>query len=231
MAPSLATRTSTTRTSTTLPAYGGDAHTYDARTTAFAYWRRRLVELVPADPGATVVDIGCGTGLCLDALRERVGPRGTVIGVDASADMLELAAERVAQEGWENVRLVRTSAEDFELPALADHVVFCAVHDVMQSEVALANAMRQVRPGGTVVAGGGKWAPDYAFALNVVIRATHAPFVGDFAGFDRPWARLADHVEDLEVREVAMGGGYLATGRVPRREPDPGQDARGSSPS
>ncbi|MHA6794404.1 hypothetical protein ACVGVM_12985 [Pseudonocardia bannensis] len=44
--------------------------------------------------------------------------------------------------------------------------------------------------------------------------ALHAPYVRDFTGFDRPWAHLADRVSDLDVREVAMGGGYLASGRV-----------------
>jgi hypothetical protein len=41
-----------------------------------------------------------------------------------------------------------------------------------------------------------------------------APYVSDFAGFDRPWALLADRVPDLAVEEVAMGGGHLAAGNV-----------------
>lgn len=45
----------------------------------------------------------------------------------------------------------------------------------------------------------------------------HPPHVRDFAGFDRPWARLADLVPDLAVRELAMGAGSVADGRLPRQ--------------
>jgi hypothetical protein len=46
------------------------------------------------------------------------------------------------------------------------------------------------------------------------VLATHAPFVRDFAGFSRPWALLAERVPGLMVQEVALGAGYLASGRV-----------------
>jgi ubiquinone/menaquinone biosynthesis C-methylase UbiE len=200
-----------------LPAYRSHAHDYDVRTSAFQYWRSRIVDLVPKDPGATVIDVGCGTGLCFEALRSRIGPCGTLIGVDQSADMLTLASERVAAAGWDDVQLIQASAENVVLPAIADHVVFCAVHDVLRSDAALTNILRQSRSSGTVVAGGGKFASDYAVLFNALIRTTHEPYVVDFSGFDRPWSRLANHVDDLRVSEVAMGGGFLATGRVPRR--------------
>ncbi|MFE7122874.1 class I SAM-dependent methyltransferase [Streptomyces sp. NPDC057617] len=42
-------------------------------------------------PGDTVLDAGCGTGRALPPLREAVGPRGTVLGVDLTPEMLEQA--------------------------------------------------------------------------------------------------------------------------------------------
>ena len=41
--------------------------------------------------GDTVLDIGFGTGLYLPLHREKVGPTGTIIGVDASRQMLQIA--------------------------------------------------------------------------------------------------------------------------------------------
>jgi len=41
--------------------------------------------------------------------------------------------------------------------------------------------------------------------------------VHDFAGFDRPWGHLEPRLSRLRVQEVAMGGGYLASGTVPPR--------------
>ncbi|MGW2055649.1 class I SAM-dependent methyltransferase [Streptomyces sp. NPDC001840] len=42
-------------------------------------------------PGDTVLDAGCGTGRALPPLRKAVGPRGTVLGVDLTPEMLEQA--------------------------------------------------------------------------------------------------------------------------------------------
>lgn len=196
------------------PAYSVAARAYDTLTNPFEPWRRRLVEQLALRAGDTVVDAGCGTGLCLPGLRAGVGPTGTVLGVDPAPAMLEQARARVRAAGWANVRLFGEPAGTVRLPGPADHALFCAVHDVLQSDTALDNVLSQVRSGGTVSAGGGKWAPLW-LALNAGIAALHAPFVRDFTGFDRPWAKLAERLVDLRVREVALGAGYLAWGRVP----------------
>jgi len=200
-------------------AYARDAAAYDRRTSAFTRYRRKVVDALPLRPGDTVIDAGCGTGLCFAELQERIGPDGVVVGVDAAPEMLEVAAERVAAAGWSNVVLTCDPLEAAELPA-ADHALFCAVHDVMQSASALDNVLGHLRPGAAVAAGGGKWGPAWALGLNAGVLALHSPYVRDFAGFDRPWAHLADRVTGLDVRELAMGTGYVAAGRLaqpPRR--------------
>jgi SAM-dependent methyltransferase len=45
-------------------------------------------------PGGVAVDVGCGTGRALPALRAAVGPTGRVLGVDITPEMLAVAAER-----------------------------------------------------------------------------------------------------------------------------------------
>lgn len=47
--------------------------------------------------GGTVIDVGCGTGRALPALRQAVGPGGTVIAVDVTPEML-LAARAAGRE-------------------------------------------------------------------------------------------------------------------------------------
>ena len=198
-------------------AYTRDAAAYESRTSAFDTYRRQLVDLLPLRRGEAVLDIGCGTGLCFEQVRGRIGAEGVIVGVDASREMLAMAAGRVAAQGWTNVVLVQAPVEEASFPVVADHALFCATHDVLQSEAALDNVVAHVRDGGTVAATGGKWAPPWAFAMNAGILALHAPYVRDFAGFDRPWRRLEGRVDRLRVQETAMGGGYLASGTVPAR--------------
>jgi hypothetical protein len=52
-------------------------------------------------------------------------------------------------------------------------------------------------------------------ALNLWVRRLHAPYVRSFEGFDRPWRHLEQLTEDVHVREVAFGSGYIMTGKVP----------------
>jgi hypothetical protein len=48
-----------------------------------------------------------------------------------------------------------------------------------------------------------------------MVSMLHAPYVRSFSGFDRPWQHLEQLLEDVRVREVAFGGGYIMTGQVP----------------
>ena len=58
--------------------------------------RRRLVrEALAAAPGERILDVGCGPGFYAAEVLEEVGEDGSVVGVDTSAAMLEVAANRV----------------------------------------------------------------------------------------------------------------------------------------
>jgi len=197
------------------PAYYEHARSYDRDTGVFQPYRRAVVEALPLQPGQVVLDVGCGTGLCCGLLREKVGPGGTVIGIEESPEMAAVAREYIDREGWRNVTVVQSPAEEARLEGSADAALFCAVHDILQSPGALRNVMASVRPGGRVAAGGGKWAAPFLIAVNSMIRALHAPYVRDFSGFDRPWRYLERLVEDVRVDELAFGAGYVMTGRTP----------------
>lgn len=195
--------------------YRGDAGLYDRRTRAFQSDRMRIVERLPLRDGDVVLDVGCGTGLCFEALRDQVGSAGAVIGIDEAPEMVDLARERIARRGWDNVTVVQGPVESAPIPVVADAALFCAVHDIMQSPAALANIFDHLRPGAAVAAGGGKYAPGWMSMMNVMIRSLHGPYIRSFEGFDRPWARLADYVTDLRVDELSLGAGYVALGWVP----------------
>jgi protein-L-isoaspartate O-methyltransferase len=197
-------------------AYSEDACSYDQRTAAFQAYRQAIVEALPVGRGQVVLDVGCGTGLCCGLLLEKVGSQGAVIGIEASPEMAAIARERVAREGWPNVTIVQSGAQDAQIAGTADAALFCAVHDILQSPDALQNVMDQLRPQAPVAAGGGKWAAPWLVGVNMQARMLHAPFVQSFEGFDRPWHHLEPLIEDVQVQEVAFGSGYVLTGRSRR---------------
>ncbi|HEX2822633.1 MAG TPA: class I SAM-dependent methyltransferase [Streptosporangiaceae bacterium] len=209
------------------PAYGKDARSYDRRTRAFQVYRETIVEALPVSPGEVVLDVGCGTGLCCGLLAEKVGPQGSVVGIEESPEMAAVARERIAREGWPNVTVVQAGAEDAPIAVTADAALFCAVHDILQSPDALRNVMNQLRPGAQVAAGGGKWAAPWMVAVNMQAKLLHAPYVRSFDGFDRPWHYLEQLTEDVQVRELAFGTGYVLTGR--RSDPQPAGTPRAGS--
>jgi hypothetical protein len=79
--------------------------------------------------------------------------------------------------------------------------------------------MSKLHPGSWVAAGGGKWAARWLVGVNLQARMLHAPFVRSFEGFDRPWSHLEPLIEDVHVRELALGSGYIVTGQAPARTP------------
>ena len=197
-----------------LARYRDVADRYDALTATGDPYRRRAVAALGLRPGETVIDVGCGTGLNFAALRAAVGPRGRLIGIEQCPEMLARAEERSRAAG-SGATLVEATAEDACAPVRADAALLCGTHDIVRSEGALRNVLRQVRPGGRVVAGGAKWAPWWrpgGAALNLWTWQVNRPYVTTFEGFDRPWSLLADLVPDLEVTEICFGAGYLAAG-------------------
>ena len=197
------------------PAYSEHARSYNRRTGAFQRYRRAIVEALPVRRGQVVLDVGCGTGLCCGLLREKVGSAGGVVGIEESPEMAAVAREHIAEEGWGNVTVVQSPAEEAEIEVTADAALFCAVHDILQSPEALRNVMTSLRPGAWVAAGGGKWAAPAMVAVNMQARMLHSPYVSSFEGFDRPWDHLEQLVEDVRVREIAFGSGYIMTGKTP----------------
>lgn len=79
-------------------------------------YHRQAVSSLNLQPGDTVVEIGCGTGLNFSLLQQAVGLTGRVIGIDLTDAMLEQAQRRVLAHGWSNVDLVQVDAAKYKFP-------------------------------------------------------------------------------------------------------------------
>ena len=188
------------------------APTYDRAVRRSLVTRRAAVDALRLQPGDVVLDVGCGTGLSLPLIEDRVGESGKIIGIEPSPDMLALARERVDAGGWANVTLIEAAAEDAVLPEAPDAVLLHFVHDVMRSPAALENVFRQAKPGARMAASGGKHGPWWALPATLYMMYLSRKYTTTPEGFERPWSYLDRFVPDLQVRPALYHAAYVAWG-------------------
>ncbi len=100
--------------------------------------------------GGTAVDVGCGTGRALPALRAAVGPAGTVLGADHTPQMLAEASVRARQNG---AFLMLADVRQLPLPGRSVDAVFAAglLNHLPNPATGLRELARITRPGGRLV--------------------------------------------------------------------------------
>jgi arsenite methyltransferase len=114
--------------------------------------RRRLVyEALGAQPGERILDVGCGPGFYAAELLDQVGPDGSVVGVDASPQMLAVARHRSA--GRPNVAFHQADVTSLPVDDAAFDGAVCVqvLEYVADVEAALREILRALRPGGRAV--------------------------------------------------------------------------------
>lgn len=95
-----------------MPLYDFLAPAYDlAFEKIYLPFRTRALENLGLKPGATVLDLACGTGQNFPLLARQIGPRGHLIGLDLSGGMLRRAQRRAAAAGIRATLLRANAAE------------------------------------------------------------------------------------------------------------------------
>jgi SAM-dependent methyltransferase len=174
-------------------------------------------QLLALEPGAAVLDVGCGTGNDALALAAIVGPTGQVVGIDCSTTMLA-AANRRSQDGHLPVQFMFGNAEELDFPGSTFDG--CRVERVLQHVAkprrAIAEMVRVSRCGASIVA----IDPDYgtltilgaepALTRRIVEhRCRH--FANGRVGRDLPRLFL-----DSRLQRVRVSIRTLATGELDR---------------
>ncbi len=105
----------------------------------------------PAE-GEVVLDLGSGGGIDVILAARRVGPSGTVYGLDMTDEMLALARQNARAAGVDNVHFLKGVLEEIPLPAGSVDLVIsnCVVNLSPDKGAALAEIARVLVPGGRI---------------------------------------------------------------------------------
>jgi trans-aconitate 2-methyltransferase len=193
-------------------------------------WGEKVLARLPLNGDETVVDAGCGSGRLTALLLDRL-PRGQVIAVDRSQNMLRQAADYLQPRYGDQVTFIAADLLDLELASPVDAIFSTATfHWVLDHQRLFHRLHGLLRPGGRLVAqcgGGPNIAAVRARGTAMMRSPDYAPY---FVGWHGPWVyadaettaqrlRAAGFVEietSLEPAPTRLGSAaeyeeYLAT--------------------
>ncbi|HSD51404.1 MAG TPA: methyltransferase domain-containing protein, partial [Candidatus Methylomirabilis sp.] len=167
-------------------------------------------------PGDTVVEIGCGTGLNFGLLRDAVGPKGRVVGVDLTEAMLAMARARIQQKGWKNVEVVHSDAGGYDFPTgLSGILSTFALTLVPEYDDVIARGAKALAPGRRWVVGDLKLPVGWSGFLYPLLLPLFRPFgVSADLTARHPWESVCAHTRRCEMHEYYFGYTYIVVGEV-----------------
>ncbi|MEP6816078.1 MAG: methyltransferase domain-containing protein [Marmoricola sp.] len=199
-----------------MPRYTHSASWYDTVSAEPIYraGRERAIPALHLRDGSRVLDIGCGTGLNFPLLLAAVGPRGQVVGVDRSREMLAVSRRKTIHLPPGNVALVEADAEQLDHVALGldgrgepfDAVLFTYSLSLMSNwEQAWRRATSLLCTGGRAAIVDMQLPHGWARLLDPAARL--ACWMGGSDINARPWTLLERSAAD--VQSWSLRGGHV----------------------
>lgn len=185
---------------------------YDASASYTMPLRERAISMLQLQAGQSVLDVGAGTGLSYELLLRGIGASGQLMAFEQSPEMFAIAQKRVHSHGWQRVWHQCCAAEVVQLHELADAVLFNYVHDILRTPEAVANIMRQVRPGARIAIAGMKFFPWWTGPLNVLAWLKNRPYNAKASDMWTPWDMVQTYCHSFSMQTTQMGMGYIAQG-------------------
>ena len=190
-----------------------NAHSYHQVSTPQFDWGTAVLERLPLAGDEVVFDIGCGTGRLTEKLLERL-PRGRVVAIDLSFNMLETASSFLRPKFGHRVQLVMADASLLPAVGTADAIFSTATfHWVLDHPRLFRGLHASLKPGGRIVAqcgGGPNIARLHDRAATLMREPRFAPY---FTSWQEPW-EFAD-AETTARRLEEAGFNEVGTSLVP----------------
>ncbi len=129
--------------------YAPQADRYDAFRARLLHGRQDLIDCLDLQPGARVVELGCGTGSSLQRIGEKAGQFASFDMVDLCPALLAVARERAA--GYQPIRVIEADATTWRPDRPVDCVFMSYALTMIPDWLRLiANAEAMLAPGGRI---------------------------------------------------------------------------------
>ena len=174
----------------------------------FGQWVEQVADAAQIEPGQNALDIACGTGVLARTVAARVGPAGSVTGVDINPGMLAVAARNAPQIKWENSPAEALPFADNHFDRVVSQFGLMFFED---RPAAVSEMLRVLKPGGRCVVavwGPLEATPGYAAVTGLLERlfgddvadALRAPFcMGDAANLHKLFADAGAHAPEVRT--------------------------------
>jgi trans-aconitate 2-methyltransferase len=180
-----------------------NAETYHRVSNPQFQWGLAVLERLRLDGHELVIDVGCGTGRLTARLLARL-PRGRVVGVDPSSNMVGVAARELASHAAARAHVVVADGAALPMAGVADAIFSTATfHWVRDHDALFRSLFTALRPGGRLVAQcGGMHNLDRVRdrCAGLMRRAEFAAYFGTWRW---PWEYAA---ADVTARRLATAG-------------------------
>ncbi len=168
-------------------------------------WGRKVLDRLPLRGDETVADAGCGSGKVTAELLQRL-PRGRVVAMDLSQNMLQTAREHLAPKFPGQVFFIAADLHDIPLDGVLDGVFSTAAfHWLPDHDRLFRSLVRSLKPGGWLEAqcGGG---PNLARVRErATALMTRPEFAAFFAGWHPPW----QYPDDITTAKRMRSAGFV----------------------
>ncbi len=142
------------------------------------------------DGGERVLDVGCGDGTVTAEIAARA-PRGSVLGVDPSRDMIGFATSRFGRSAHANLQFAVGDAARLQYQDEFDLVIsFNALHWVVDQTAALGGIRAALKPSGRALL---RFVPEgpRESLEDVIEKVRQRPqWAEHFAGFEKPYVHF-----------------------------------------
>lgn len=179
--------------------------------------RMEAVRALGLSSGASVLDVGSGTGANLPSIEETIGPSGSVVAVEFTPRMLARARARAEQQGWQNIQFLEMDAAAMTFDREFDGAICTlALTVIPRWRDALGAMVAAVRPGGRIAVldaqyvrrGIGRILRPYIRLMDMLAASE---VERDVKG------ALREAVDGFQISEYLFGAIFVASGGVSER--------------